>query len=129
LNPVETKEGPWVLSSIVDITARKQAENYRLQLAAIVEFSDDAIIAETLDGAIVSWNAGAAILYGYPAEEVLGRSISLLIPPDQPDDFPGILDTLRRGEHVAHYDSLRLPKDGRQIDSCLTMSQMKSADN
>ena len=129
LNPVETKEGPWVLSSIVDITARKQAENYRLQLAAIVEFSDDAIIAETLDGAIVSWNAGAAILYGYPAEEVLGRSISLLIPPDQPDDFPGILDKLRRGEHVAHYETVRLTKDGRRIDVSVTMSPIKDSKN
>jgi len=127
LNPIETKEGTWVLSSIVDITARKQAENYRLQLAAIVEFSDDAIIAETLDGAIVSWNAGAAILYGYPAEEVLGRSISLLIPPDQPDDFPGILDKLRRGEHVAHYETVRLAKDGRRIDISLMVSPIRDS--
>jgi len=129
LNPIETKEGTWVLSSIVDITARKQAENHRLQLAAIVESSDDAIIAETLDGAIVSWNAGAERLYGYAAEEALGRSISLLIPLDHPDELSGILDKLRRGERVAHYETVRLAKDGRRIDVSLTMSPIKDSKN
>ena len=78
-----------------DITQRKQAEAATKRLAAIVESSDDAIVAKTLDGTILSWNAGAERIYGYSAAEVVGRSISVLVPPDHPDELPQILGKLR----------------------------------
>jgi PAS domain S-box-containing protein len=108
-----------------DITERKQAEEDRLRLAAIVESSDDAIIGKTLDGTIVSWNVGAERLYGYTAAEVVGRSITLLIPPDYPNDIPDILAKIQRGERVVHYETVRMAKDGRRLDVSLTVSPIK----
>ena len=78
-----------MLSTGTDITARQQADEARLFLAAIVVSSEDAIIGKTLDGTIVSWNGGAEAIYGYTAAEVVGRSLSLLVPPDRPDELPG----------------------------------------
>ena len=91
-------------------------------LAAIVESSDDAIIGKDLDGHIVSWNAGAQRMYGYTAAEVVGRSIAILIPPEQPDELAAILRKVAAGERVAHYETVRVTKDGRRIDVSLTVS-------
>ena len=95
--------------------------------AAIVESSDDAIIGKTLDGIITSWNKGAAGIYGYSAEEVIGRPISILIPPDHADDLPEILNKVKRGELIAHYETLRISKDETPIYVSLSVSPIKDA--
>src|SRR5207248_7439954 len=87
-----------VAANFRDVTAQHEAEQARSQLAAIVESSEDAIIAKDLDERIVSWNRAAERLYGYKAEEVIGKPVSILTPPGQPDELPGILERLRRGE-------------------------------
>jgi PAS domain S-box-containing protein len=108
-----------------DITERRQAEQLRSQLAAIVESAEDAIIGKTLEGAITSWNSGAERLYGYSAEEVRGRPIVLLAPPDRPDEIPQILERLKRGERIERLETVRLRKDGKRIDVSLTISPIK----
>jgi two-component system sensor kinase FixL len=94
-------------------------------LAAIVESSDDAIIGKDLDGVIVTWNQGAERLYGYTADEVRGRSIALLIPDDRPDELATILDHVRAGERVEHYETVRRTKDGRLVNVSLTVSPVR----
>jgi PAS domain S-box-containing protein len=108
-----------------DITERKQAEEVRSYLAAIVESSEDAIIGKTLDGVLTSWNAGAERLYGYSADEVIGRPVSLLIPPDVPNDVPSILERLRRGERIRDYETVRQARDGRRLQVSLTVSPIR----
>jgi len=110
-----------------DITERKRAEEARVQLASIVESSDDAIISETLGGVIVSWNSGAERIYGYSAKEVVGHPISELVPPDRPDEVRRIFKRLGRGERINHYETVRRRKDGRLIDVSLTISLIKDA--
>jgi len=98
------------------------ADSARAWLAAIVESSDDAIVSKNLDGIITSWNRGAERVFGYTAEEAIGRSITMLIPEDRPDEEPGILARVRRGERVDHYETVRRRKDGTLIDVSLTVS-------
>ena len=105
----------------------KVASETRARLAAIVESSDDAIIAKTLDGVVESWNRGAERLYGYLAGEMVGRSIATLLPPGQSDELPGILQKLRKGEAVEHFETQRVTKDGRLIDVSLTISPIRDA--
>jgi PAS domain S-box-containing protein len=97
-------------------------------LAAIVDSSDDAIIGKTLDGTIISWNRGAQKLYGYSADEVIGQPISLLVPIDRPDELPGILDRLGRGERIEHFKTARVRKDGRRLEVSVTISPVRDAD-
>lgn len=113
---------------IRDVTERKIAEERKNQLASIVESSDDAIVSKSLDGIIKSWNHGAEKIYGYSEEEVLGKSISILIPPDCPDELYRFLDKISKGEHVKHYETKRMCKDGRIIDISLTISPTLNAD-
>lgn len=108
-----------------DTSERRQAEAGRRALAAIVESSDDAIIGKDMDGIITSWNRGAERLYGYTAAEVLGRPVSLLMPPERADDFPGIMGRLRRGEAIDHYETLRRTKDGRILTVSLSISLVR----
>jgi PAS domain S-box-containing protein len=110
-----------------DITERKQAEEVRARLAAIVESSEDAIIAKTLEGVITDWNRGAQKVYGYAAEEVLGKPINILVPPDRPNEIPTILEKLRNGEAIDHYETVRVAKDGRRLDISLTISPIKDS--
>jgi PAS domain S-box-containing protein len=91
-------------------------------LASIVDSSDDAIKAKTLDGIITSWNRGAERIYGYSAEEIIGKPISVLTPSERPDDMKGILARVAKGERVEHYETVRQRKDGRLIDISLTVS-------
>jgi PAS domain S-box-containing protein len=92
------------------------------QLAAIVESSDDAIISKTLDGVITSWNAAAERLYGYPAAEMIGRSIAIIVPPERPDELPRILERLAQGERIEHFETERVRKDGTRIEVSTTIS-------
>ncbi len=110
-----------------DITARKRAEDEQMRLAAIVASSDDAIFSKTLDGTIVSWNAGAERMYGYTAAEAIGRPVSVLAPPDRPGEIPEILRRLKRGEHVVHLETERIRKNGARIQVSLTVSPIKNA--
>jgi PAS domain S-box-containing protein len=105
--------------------ARRAGERDALRLVSIVESSDDAIISKDLDGTIQTWNAAAERLFGYSAEEAVGRPVTILIPPDRRDEEPGILARLRRGERIHHFETVRRHKDGRLIDISLTVSPMR----
>jgi PAS domain S-box-containing protein len=111
-----------------DISERKQAEEARARLAAIVESSDDAIIGKTLDGIIQFWNVGAERVFGYTAAEALGKSITLIIPSDRLDEEREILSRLRRGIRIDHFETVRLAKDGRLLDISLTVSPIRDAE-
>ena len=109
------------------ISDRERAAEYADRLASIVEFSDDAIISKDLNGVINSWNAGAERLFGYTAEETIGQPIYILIPPERHNEEPGILERIRRGERIDHYETIRRRKDGGLIDISLTVSPLKNA--
>jgi sigma-B regulation protein RsbU (phosphoserine phosphatase) len=96
-----------------------------LDLRALIDASDDAIIGKTMDGTIISWNKGAEEIYGYKAEEILGHPISILIPPGHLNEFPEIMKRLRRGEHIQRYETTRIRKDSHVIDVSLTISPVK----
>ncbi|MDB6022286.1 MAG: putative sensor protein [Pedosphaera sp.] len=108
-----------------DITDRRAAEAVRGYLAAIVESSEDAIIGNTMDGIVLTWNAGAEAMYGYTAEEVKGRSISILIPAYRPEELQGIYEKIRQGEHIERYETVRVRKDGKVLDISLSLSPIK----
>ncbi len=108
-----------------DITEQKHVAELRERLAAIVESSDDAIISKDLDGYIRSWNKGAERIFGYTAEEIVGKHISTLATPERVDEIPGILDRIRRGERVAHFETRRRTKDGRILSVSLTVSPIR----
>jgi PAS domain S-box-containing protein len=109
-----------------DVTERKRVQETRLRLAAIIESSDDAIIGKTLDGTITSWNEGAERIYGYSANETVGQPISMLVPPDRPEEIPTILESIRRGQKVDHFETVRVTKDGRRLDISLTVSPIRN---
>jgi len=111
-----------MLGVAMDVTARKRAEADAVALAAIVQSTDDAIIAHTPDGRIVSWNDGAERIYGYTAEEMKGRSVALLVPPEQRDSVSAVLGRVEAGEHVAQAPAVRVRKDGTRIDVAVTVS-------
>lgn len=101
-------------------------ESDRALLASIVESSDDAIISKTLDGVILSWNNAAERIFGYTAEEAIGNSVTLIIPPDRIDEERTILQKLREGERIEHYETVRVGKDGRLLDVSLTVSPIRN---
>jgi PAS domain S-box-containing protein len=98
------------------------------RLAAIVETSEDAILTKDLDGIITSWNQGATELFGYSAEEAIGKSVTMLIPADRRDEEPSILARIRAGERMEHYETIRQRKDGTVIDISLSVSPLKDSD-
>ncbi len=110
-----------------DVTDRARGEQAAKRLASIVESSDDAIISKSLDGIIQSWNEGATRLFGYSAEEAIGRSVLMLIPADRQNEEPGIIERIRRGERVDHYETVRHRKDGSLVDVSLTVSPIRDA--
>ena len=118
-------EGVLILST--DITDRKRDEIVAERLAAIVESSDDAIISKDLNSIIASWNKGAEQIFGYTAEEVIGKPITILVPPERVNEEPEILDRIRRGERIIHYETVRRRKDGALIDISLTVSPIRDA--
>jgi PAS domain S-box-containing protein len=125
----ETEDGPRyvsILREVADPDWEGLAPSSAM-LAAIVESSDDAIIGKDLDGIIRSWNRGAASIYGYQADEVIGKHITVVTPPDRVDEIHEIMMRLRRGEHLDHFDTKRKRKDGRIIDVSLTISPIADA--
>ncbi|MEO7051553.1 MAG: HWE histidine kinase domain-containing protein [Rhodanobacter sp.] len=117
-----------LLVSVVDTTERWRANSLAAHLAAIVKYSDDAILSKDLNGVITSWNRGAERLFGYTAEETIGRSVTLLIPQGMPDEEPGILDRIRRGEAIDHYQTVRVCKDGSLVNVSLCVSPVLDSD-
>ncbi len=128
-NPLRNQKGEMVggVNVMQDISQRKQAEEAQRLLAAVVESSDDAIIVKSLQGRILTWNAGAERLFGYTAQEAVGSPITLIIPPERWDEEKAILERLSRGERVDHFETVRVTKAGRFVDLSLTISPMRNA--
>lgn len=112
---------------LIDISDRRDADRAAQQFKSLVESAEDAILSKDLDGVITSWNKGAERLFGYAADEVIGKSVTILIPEDRLDEEPEILSRIRRGERVEHYETVRLRKDGSHIHIGLTVSPIRNA--
>ena len=128
--PVEIRSGTFkkgdrlfFLSLARDITERKQAEERKAKLVAIVESSDDAIISMDLDGIITTWNPAAERIFGYAAREAIGQSTGDTVPPDRADEVGDTLERMARGERVRHFETVRCRKDGTLLDMSLTVSR------
>jgi len=113
---------PMILLSFHDVTIRKEAEAANARLSAIVQSSEDAIVSKDLDGIITSWNHGAEKIFGYTPDETIGKPITILIPADRADEEPPILERIRRGERIDHFETVRRHKDGSLVDISLTIS-------
>ncbi|HEY3746791.1 MAG TPA: PAS domain S-box protein, partial [Gemmatimonadaceae bacterium] len=146
LSPVPIAGGMVVLSAIRDVSDRKRIEDellraneelsrrkvrqlweYQNRLALVVDSSHDAIIGKNLDGIITSWNKGAERIYGYKAEETIGQSITLLAPPDRRDEVTKILEDIREGRQVEHFETVRVTKDGKHLNVSVTVSPIRDA--
>ena len=146
LSPVAVDGRIVVLSAIRDVSERQRMERelrrvseemhrqtveqlgeYRSRLASIIDSSEDAIIAKTLDGTITAWNKGAEHIYGYTAEEMISKNISTLVPADRPNEIPEIMRKIAHGESVEHYESVRVTKDRRQLNISITVSPLRDA--
>ena len=144
LSPVVVENGSLVLSAIRDISDRKRIEKdlrhanqelerktaeqigeFRARLASIVDSSEDAILSKDLEGTITSWNKGAERIYGYSADEIVGKPVSMLVPQDQPDEVPAILAKIARGESVEHYQTIRVTKEGKHLNMSLSVSPLR----
>lgn len=124
---LKSTPSPLVLAMVEDITEKKKAEEARFRHAAFVESSEDAIASVTLDGVIVSWNAGAQHIYGYTEAEAVGKSVNILVPPELPDEENKILETLRAGGRIEHFETLRVTKTGKRINVSLSISPIKDS--
>jgi PAS domain S-box-containing protein len=128
LSAMEAEEGRLVIAFVRDITDRLRGEGAAIELAAIVASSSDAIVSESLNGHMLTWNGGAEKLYGYSPEEMSGRSMSLLVPPGQLDELPGILERLKGGEQwIDQFETTRLRKDGSKIEVSIKISPIRDA--
>ena len=116
-----------ILESNRDISESKRAQEVQARLAAIVESSEDAIVAKNLDGIIINWNEAAERTFGYTAKEAIGQHITLIVPPDRLDEEADILASLRRGERIDHFETVRKRKDGTLLDISVTISPVKDA--
>lgn len=114
--------GDYIIGIVRDITGRKENEISLSQLSAIVAYSDDAITGKTLEGIITTWNKGAEKIYGYRAEEAIGQHVSMLIPPERFEEVPQLLNKIRKGERVHHFETTRVRKDGQFIRVSITES-------
>jgi PAS domain S-box-containing protein len=135
LTRMELEGKQFLHATVRDITERKRAEEALREsevrsrkLAAIVESSDDAIIGKTLDGIVTSWNRGAECVYGYSESEMIGKPISVLLPPGHSDETETILEKIKSGSRLVHYESIRQRKDGQRIDMSLTISPIKNSE-
>lgn len=127
LSPLETSEGVLVSSTIRDVTGRRRVEEVRAQLAAIVDSSEDAVIGNSLEGIIRSWNRGAERIFGYAEAEVIGRPLSMLLPPGRQGEELAIIERLTRGERVESFETVRRRKDGHDIDVSVTISPIHNS--
>ena len=116
------------LNILQDVTPQRRADTDRARLAAIIDSSDDAIVSKTLQGVITSWNAGAERIFGYTADEAVGRHISFIIPADRLSEEDDVLSRLRRGQRIDHFETIRRVKDGRLINISLTVSPIRDSD-
>ena len=147
LSPVNTGDGMIVLSAIRDISDRKRIQqelrqaheeldkrksrelrDYQNRLALIVDSSQDAIIGKNLDGIVTHWNKGAEDIYGYTAQEMIGKPISMLAPPERADEIPEILEKIRSGERVEYFESVRVTKDKRRLHVSISVSPIYDGD-
>jgi len=124
---LKSSSSPLVLAMVEDITDKKKAEEALFRHAAVIESSEDAIASGTLDGIIVSWNTGAQKIYGYTEAEAVGKPISMLVPPELPDEENKILETLKAGDRIAHFETVRVTKTGKRINISLTISPIKDS--
>jgi PAS domain S-box-containing protein len=122
-----TPAPPEPQSAKSDVEERREAELASRRLAAIVESSDDAIIAKDLNGVITSWNRGAERLFGYTAEEAIGQPVTMLIPIERHDEEPEIIGRIRRGDRIDHYETVRRRKDGSLVEISLAVSPIRDA--
>src|SRR5688572_5787847 len=124
ISPVLDKQGRITGASAIarDITHEKRYREFRNFLASIIDSSDDAIVSKNLDGYILSWNRGAEKLYGYTESEIIGKHISTLTPAENPDEIPAIMERMRRGERIEHYETIRVKKDGTRVAISLSVS-------
>jgi PAS domain S-box-containing protein len=129
-SPIRDEAGTTVGAVLVfrDVSERRRTDLARAHLAAIVESSDDAIVSKTLHSVILSWNKGAERLFGYTADEAVGRSVTMLIPPERLGEEAHILEQIGRGDHVDHFETVRVCKDGRPIHVSLTISPIRNAE-
>ena len=127
ISPIRDAFGRIIGASTIarDIGAQKQLEARADELSAIVQHSEDAIVGKTLDGMVTSWNPGAERLFGYSAAEMLGQSVLLLIPPERRAEERDILEKIRRGESVEHFETVRVCKNGRTVDVSVTTSPIR----
>lgn len=127
--PLHDSAGEFVgaVNMLVDVSDRSRAHDYAERLSAIVESSDDAIVSKDLNGIIMSWNAGAERLFGYTAEEALGKSITIVFPEERYDEEPDILERIRRGERISHFETVRRRKDGTELNVSLTVSPIRDS--
>lgn len=123
----ESGEVEGAVNLLVDTSRHRQAEELTYRLAAIVESSDDAIISKNLNGIITSWNRGAERLFGYSANEMIGKHVTRLIPKGRENEEDAILASIGRGERVAHFDTIRRRKDGTTVHVSLTVSPIRNA--
>lgn len=112
---------------VQDISSERRAEETRSRLAAVVESSDDAIISMDLDGNITTWNSGAERTFGYSAAEAISKPITFLIPPERHGEEPAILERIKRGERIDHFETIRIRKDGARIHVSLTLSALRDS--
>jgi PAS domain S-box-containing protein len=127
VTPVDSALGPrdWLLAVVRDVTPRRELEAAGSRLAAIVESTDDAVVSMTFDGTVMSWNPGAERIYGYTAEEMLGRSLFRLIPAERTERAREVLARVRQGERITHYETERICKDGRRIHTTISLSPIR----
>ncbi|MEO8111459.1 MAG: PAS domain S-box protein [Ginsengibacter sp.] len=129
ISPIKDENGKTIGASKIarDITGEKESKRNEAMLAAIVDSSDDAIISKTLDGYITSWNFTAEKMFGYPANEAIGKHISIIIPPERIGEEAIIIDNIRNGKKLDHFETVRVAKNGRQINISLTVSPVKNS--
>ncbi len=116
-----------LIGIVEDITERKLAEEAQARLVAVIASSDDSIISMTLDGVVLSWNRAAEQMYGYTANEMVGKATQELIPPDRQDEEPAILERIRKGERIAHFETIRKRKDGTLFDVSIAVSPIEDS--
>ena len=127
LSLLNHRPSPLVIAMVEDITEQKKAEEAQFRLAAIVESSEDAIVSVTLDGIIVSWNAGAQRMYGYTEAEAIGKPVTILVPPELPNEENNIRETLKAGGRIEHFETVRVTKSGKKINVSLSVCPIKDS--